>query len=195
MIKLNLCVDIDGTVTTPYYWLKDANNYFNTNLRPEDVMEYDIHNVLNVEREEYMKFYDIYGEELHAKAKLRNRARRILCKLAEYHDIHYVTAREKRMTKVTYWWLEKKKLPIKGVHILGSHHKVNKANELNCDIFIEDRYENALELSRAGFKVFLIDCNYNRMPLPEEIIRVKDWNEIYDKINQYVNSKLKLDVA
>lgn len=195
MKGLNLCIDIDGTVTTPYYWLKDANNYFNTNLKPEDVIEYEIHSALNIERDEYLKFYDIYGEELHAKAKLRNRARRILCKLTEYHNIHYVTAREKRMTEVTLWWLEKKKLPIDGVHILGTHHKVSKANELNCDIFIEDRYENALELSKAGFKVLLIDCHYNRSPLSKEITRVKDWDEIYEEIARYSAEKLKLDVA
>ncbi|WP_432401325.1 5' nucleotidase, NT5C type [Wukongibacter sp. M2B1] len=195
MTKLNLCVDIDGTITTPYYWLKDGNQYFNTNLKPEDVCEYEIHKVLNVSREEYLRFYDLLGEEIHAKAKLRSRARRILCKLAEYHNIHYVTAREKKMTEVTHWWIDKKKLPVDGIHILGSHYKVDKAKELRCDIFIEDRYENALEISKAGYKVLLIDCNYNRLPIPKEIVRVKDWDDIYNEIILYSDRKLKLDVA
>lgn len=195
MIKLNLCIDIDGTITTPFYWLKDANTYFNTNLKPEDINKYDIHEVLNITREEYLEFYDIFGEKIHSRAKLRTRARRVLMKLCQYHDIHYVTAREKRMTDVTYSWIEKRKLPSNGIHLLGSHHKVDKAKELNCDIFVEDRYENALELSQAGFKVFLINCNYNLLPIPEEIIRVRDWDEIYDEIVVYSNKKFKLEVA
>jgi len=195
MTKLNLCIDIDGTITTPYYWLKDANNYFNVNLKPEDVTEYEIHKVLKIPKEDYLEFYDIWGEEIHSKAKLRNRVKRVLYKLSQHNEIHYVTAREKRMTDVTYIWIDKKKLPWDGIHILGTHYKVDKARELNCDIFIEDRYENALELSKSGFKVLLIDCNYNRLPTPKEVTRVKDWDEIYTEINRYSNRKLKLEVA
>ncbi|SKC63259.1 5' nucleotidase, NT5C type [Maledivibacter halophilus] len=195
MIELNLCIDIDGTVTTPYYWIKYANNHFNTNVKPEDVNEYEIHNVLGVSRKEYMEFYKNIGELMHSKAKLRSRAKRVLYKLSLYHNIFYVTAREERMTKVTYSWISKRNLPCNGLCLLGSHHKVQKAKELNCDIFIEDRYENALELFNAGFKVLLIDCNYNRYPIPKEIIRVKGWDSIYEEIEKYYYEKIKLDVA
>ena len=196
MTKLNLCIDIDGTLTTPYYWLKAANSFFNTSLKAEDVTEYEIHKVLNVSKEDYLDFYDIYGEEIHGKAKLRNRVKRILHKLSyQHHKIYYVTAREKRMTAVTHSWIERRKLPNDGIYILGSHYKVDKARELNCDIFIEDRYENALELCEAGFKVLLIDCNYNRLAIPKEITRVRDWNQIYNEINSYIYNKLKLEVA
>lgn len=195
MFRLNLCIDIDGTVTTPYYWLKYANNYFNTNLKYEDITEYEIHKVLGVDEEAYLEFYNNFGKEIHARAKLRSRARRVLCKLSNLHKIYYVTAREKKMTDVTYSWISKKMLPSDGIHIMGSHYKVDKARELNCDIFIEDRYENALELSQAGFKVLLIDCNYNRLPIPKEVTRVKDWDEIYEEIVKYYYDKLKLEVA
>lgn len=195
MIELNLCIDIDGTVTTPYYWIKYANDHFNVNLKPQDVNEYDIHNVLGVSKEEYFEFYNDLGELMHSKAKLRSRAKRVLYKLSQYHKIFYVTAREKKMTDVTYSWINKRKLPFNEVHVLGSHYKVDKAKELNCDIFIEDRYENALELSDAGFKVLLIDCNYNRYSIPKEITRVKDWDEIYNEIEKYYFEKIKLNVA
>lgn len=54
------------------------------------------------------------------------------------------------------------------------------AKKLESDIFIDDWYENAVQLSKNGFKVLLIDTNYNRMPLNENIIRVFNWNEIYE---------------
>ncbi|WP_331721977.1 5' nucleotidase, NT5C type [Alkalithermobacter paradoxus] len=66
--------------------------------------------------------------------------------------------------------------------VLGSHYKVGKAKELRCDIFIEDSYKNAIELSNAGFTVILMDTNYNRLPINERIIRVSNWQEIYEII-------------
>jgi uncharacterized HAD superfamily protein len=61
---------------------------------------------------------------------------------------------------------------------LGSHYKAAKARELNSDLFIEDCYSNAIQLSKAGFEVLLIDCTYNKGPLPENVTRVKNWTEI-----------------
>jgi uncharacterized HAD superfamily protein len=79
--------------------VRKANSYFGTNIEPKDVTEYEIHRVLGVSREDYLKFYDAYGEEIHLKAKARNRAKRILTLLAQEHNIYYVTARRKRMAK------------------------------------------------------------------------------------------------
>ncbi len=45
-------------------------------------------------------------------------------------------------------------------------------------------YKNALQLSENGFKVLLIDTNYNRMPLNKNIIRVFNWNEIYEIVKE-----------
>lgn len=93
MNKLNICIDIDGTITEPYYWLEDANRYFNTSIKPEDVTEYEIHKVLGITNEEYLAFYDIYKEKLHLNAGVRNDADKILWNLYIRHNIYYVTAR------------------------------------------------------------------------------------------------------
>lgn len=63
-------------------------------------------------------------------------------------------------------------------------YKVDKARELKCNMFIEDSYDNAVQLSNADFKVLLIDTNYNRKPLNESITRVYNWTEIYGIINE-----------
>ena len=95
--NLNICIDIDGTITDPYFWLNIANKYFNKNITID---------------------------------------------------------------------------------------KVNTAKELKCDIFIEDSYANAMQLSENGFKVLLIDTNYNRKPLNKNIIRVFNWKEIYEIVKE-----------
>ena len=79
------------------------------------------------------------------------------------------------------------------LNLLGSHNKVNKAHELNCDIFIEDRYENALQLSREGILVILVNCSYNQGILPKNVIRVNSWIEIGNIIEDFAASDF--DVA
>ncbi len=99
MKKLNICVDIDGTMTEPYYWLKTANEWFNTSVAPEDVTEYDIHRVLNINSSDYLNFYNAVGEDLHRDAKPRPHASQVLQALAKHHNIYYVTAREEKNEK------------------------------------------------------------------------------------------------
>lgn len=184
-MNLNLCIDIDGTITDAYYWLDLANEYFGTSIRPFQVTDYDIHKVLKVSREEYNEFYNKYGKQMHANEKLRENAELILWRLNQEHNVYYVTARETRMREVTENWFKENNLPTGQLHMLGSHYKVDKARELECNIFIEDRYENALQLSLAGFEVLLIDCYYNRLPLIPGITRVSNWMDIYEEIEEY----------
>lgn len=190
-MKLNLCIDIDGTLTDPYYWLERANIYFEKDLKPSDVKSYNIAEVLNIHRTEYEMFYELYGEQIHAKSEIRDDVAEILWDLDQDNNINYVTARDKSMAYVTDQWLRKHKLPKGQLFLLGTHHKSNKARELASDIFIEDSYDNALELAKAGFRVLLIDCNYNRMPLIPGIKRVYSWKDIAAAIDEYKIMKQK----
>lgn len=194
MTKLNICIDIDGTITDPYTWIDIANNHFNKNITEKDVVEYEIHKVLNIPREEYLKFYDKFGERMHSNAKLRQNAKEYLLKLNDQHNIYYVTAREEKMRKATEQWLGINNLPKGELYMLGSHYKVEKARELKCDIFIEDRYENGVDISLDGFEVLLIDCNYNRYPLLSRMTRVFNWNEIYKYITNYESLRNIADI-
>ncbi|KJF27686.1 5' nucleotidase, NT5C type [Clostridium aceticum] len=185
MKKLSLCIDIDGTITEAYDWIPRANDYFNTKVTPKDVKVYDIHKVLGIKSEIYDEFYNLYGEVIHEEAKIRRGVKEVLTKLYEKHEIHFVTARQKKMKDVTEKWLSQHGVPLDTLSLLGKHDKVAKAQELACDVFIEDRYENAVQLAEYGFKVLLIDCYYNKGPLSSGITRVMNWLEIKDFIEGY----------
>ncbi|WP_243182927.1 5' nucleotidase, NT5C type [Anaerosolibacter carboniphilus] len=187
-MKLNLCIDIDGTITDAYYWLEMANEHFGIDIKPFQVTKYEIHEVLEIPKEDYLKFYEVYGEEIHTKADLRDNAKEILWALDQQHKITYVTAREARMKEVTEAWFRKHNLPKGEFHFLGTHYKVDKAKELKCHVFIEDRYENAIQLALAGFEVLLIDCYYNRNPLIPGVTRVFNWGDIHSRIEEYNRS-------
>ena len=189
MYRLNLCIDIDGTVTGAYDWIPRVNNYFKTNITPRDVKVYEIHEVLGVESRIYNEFYYLYGVLLHAEATIREGVKEVLHRLHQQHNIHFVTAREERMSKVTYKWFENHQIPFHSISLLGSHNKVSRGKELSCHIFIEDRYENAIQLALAGFKVLLIDCYYNQDPLLSNITRVTNWFEIEDIITAEVSTR------
>lgn len=182
MNNLNICVDIDGTITDPYYWVSFANDYFGLNICNEDVTCYDIAKVLNVTREEYLNFYEKKKYEIHIKQKLRSDVKDVIETLYMYNNIYYVTARDKSLEMLTKIYLKSHYMPSDEVIVLGNANKVPTAKKLNCDIFIEDSYANSLDLSENGFKVLLLDTNYNRLPLNENITRVKDWHEILEII-------------
>jgi len=185
MKKLNICIDIDGTITDPYYWLSYANEYFNLNVSESQVTSYDIHKVLNIEQKDYLEFYEKFKFEIHSKQKLRNDVKEVLDILHNYNNLYFVTAREKSLELVTFMHLLDNEIPFNEVFHLGTHNKAPKAKELNCSIFIEDCYDNAILLSNNGFKVILIDTNYNRLPIDSSnIIRAYNWTEILQIITE-----------
>lgn len=183
MKKLNICIDIDGTITDAYYWLDLCNEYFNTNIAEEQVTEYSIHKVLGVRDKEYDEFYEKHKVKMHSEQKLRENVKPVIRRLSLLHNIYFVTARDESLTMLTHAYLRKNEIPYDDLFVLGSSYKVDKAKELSSSVFIEDNYDNAVQLSNAGFKVLLMDTNYNRKPLNENITRIYNWIEAYKIIN------------
>jgi len=188
--KLNLCIDIDGTVTEPYYWLEQANRYFDRQVKPEDVTVYEFYKVLDVGESDYDEFYGLYGKLIHRESNARFGASEAIRRLYREHRIHFVTARDQKMTETSMEWLARHQMPMDSIHHLGSYYKVEKARELQSDLFIEDNYNTSVQLAKAGFDVLLIDCTYNKGPLPENVTRVKNWSEI-EKIVEIKSQDIK----
>ncbi|MBU3099176.1 MULTISPECIES: 5' nucleotidase, NT5C type [Clostridium] len=184
MKNLNICIDIDGTITDAYYWLNITNKYFNKNITEDEVTKYYIHEIMGVSLKEYDEFYQQNKFEIHSEQILREDVQIVIKGLSELHNIYFVTAREKELTMFTHSYLKRNNIAYDELFVLGSHYKVDKARELECNVFIEDNYDNAVQLSNAGFKVLLIDTNYNRKPLNGNIVRVYNWKEIYYTINK-----------
>ena len=100
------------------------------------------------------------------------------------NNLFFVTARNYSLTQITQDWLKKQQLSQIPLYSLGTDNKLHKANELKCDIFIEDHPNNALNLANGGIKVILIDCNYNKGVEHQNITRVSSWKEIKDVIDK-----------
>ena len=185
MKKLNICIDIDGTITDPYHFLPYLNEINNKKITNEEcntinwetLYGIDMDIMLKEFHEKYMHSYD--------EAVVIDEAREIINLLKESHNLCFVTARSSHLEDITKNWLVKNNLSEIDVYLLGSDYKITKAKELECHIFIEDNPSNAMQLADEGMHVLLIDTNYNKDITHERIKRVTNWKEISDFILQY----------
>jgi uncharacterized HAD superfamily protein len=64
---------------------------------------------------------------------------------------------------VTERWLAANGFPAVKVYTVGlTESKVDVIKSAGVDIFVDDRYENFVELNNAGICTFLMDANHNK---------------------------------
>lgn len=74
----------------------------------------------------------------------------------------YVTSRPVS-SKVTEEWLDKHNFPAAPVYTVGlQKSKVQALKDAKVDIFVDDRYENFVELNNAGICTYLFDAPHNQ---------------------------------
>ncbi len=182
MRNLNICIDIDGTLTSPYHFIYYLNEMYNKEVTEEEcttvdwskLYEEDGESLINKFHERYMHSYE--------EAKLLDGVKECIEYLDKENNLYFVTARSNDLEEITLRWLDKNELSNIETYLLGSNHKIDKAKELECDIFIEDNPLNAMQLAQGGIKVLLIEANYNKNIQHPNIIRVKNWQQIIKEI-------------
>ena len=74
----------------------------------------------------------------------------------------YITSRPVDV-KITEKWLDDNGFPTRPVYCVGTgKSKVDVALDVGVDIFVDDRYENFVELNKAGICCFLFDSPLNQ---------------------------------
>lgn len=74
----------------------------------------------------------------------------------------YITSRSVPV-ELTKQWIENSGFPTAPVYSVGfGVSKVQVAKESGIDIFVDDRYENFVELNKAGICTYLLDAPHNR---------------------------------
>ena len=186
MNKLNICVDIDGTITSPYHFIPYLNELYGKNISDEECNTCDWEALYEVKMDEMLtEFHEKYMHS-YGEATVVENAKNAIDELKINHNIYFVTARSENLTEVTRNWLDDSGFSDIDVYLLGSDNKVSKAKELNCDIFIEDNPWNATLLANEGMKIILIDTNYNKEVNHKDITRVNNWIEIKEYIDRYM---------
>lgn len=74
----------------------------------------------------------------------------------------YVTSRPVD-THITERWLDENGFPHRPVYTIGlGQSKVDVIKDLDIDIFVDDRFDNFVELNKAGICCYLFDAPHNR---------------------------------
>lgn len=187
---MKIGIDIDGTITTPFYWLDFYNKNLNKNMKPKDITTYDHHLSFGISLHAFNTFRNNHLEEIHDLALPRHEATLYVNRLFfEFQDIHIITAREEKLERLTRKWLDKYKINYLSLHHLGSTEKLSTAIQLNLDVIIEDRLETALEMIKWQIPTILFNTPYNEGLEHPLLYRVNTWAEAYAVIKKM--SKIK----
>jgi uncharacterized HAD superfamily protein len=156
------------------------------------VTDYDYGKLLGIDIDQvHERFKEFYRSEYHDNANPIFTAPEVLSKIHNLgHELHIISARDMSMLDKAKIWLNKHipNIPF-NLHFTGSFFD-NKKSEtksqvcerLNIKTMIDDALHNAEDLASNGIKVYLFDRPWNRKDIPENVERVYDWDEIFDRI-------------
>lgn len=138
-------------------------------------------------------FFNKYYKNILEECTLMKDADITLQKLkSEGDEINFVTARLMDIDgceteKITKESLKKFNIPYDNLnlHVID---KVKFFKENNIDICIEDSYETCSILQSLGIKSILMTTKMNEKIDTKDVVRVNNWNEVYDIIENYKRS-------
>jgi len=111
------------------------------------------------------------------------------------HELYEITARKfTTMKNPIGWysrhlfrrWVRKQGMHFREIYFCSESHspedKLTGCQKYAVDLMIDDKPEVAYYLAERGIRVLLYDTPYNQEVQGENIVRVRDWKEIYEYI-------------
>lgn len=187
-MRKKIGIDIDGTVTSPSSLIPYINKKFERNLTLDHLTQYDLASLLKIEPKEFQEWYQTVEAEIYENSPIVDGALEVLKKWAEVADLYFISARPKSVLEVTKAWLVKEGVPHHHIELIGSHHKVETAKRLGVSLFLEDKHDNAVDISNeCGIPVILFSTPYNQDPIPDSVLRMSSWEEADEFFQGWVN--------
>ena len=186
MNKHKLGFDIDGTITCPAAIVPYLNKAFGLQLTLANLTDYDLLKVVDIPEKEFTDWYTKKEAEIYTFSPIAEGAKDLLLRWGRKHELIFISARGKEVLDVTKEWFIRNGIPYDHIELIGSHEKIESARKHGVEIFFEDRYENAIEISEVcHIPVILFDTPYNQGPLPNRVIRVSNWKEAEKKVEEW----------
>jgi len=193
---MKIGIDIDNTITDTHktiynYALKYINeNNVHCNYNPGGYM---VEEVFGWDRVTANKFLDRYLIDIYENVQPKKKALDVIKHLNKNHQVIIITSRnyhQELIRQSTLNWLKRfgiiyDKLVMNTTDNLHHFSKLASCRENYLDLMIEDHHELSLEISQE-IPVLMFDHSYNRHVSAHNIIRIKDWLEV----KQYVDNTL-----
>jgi len=196
--KLKIGVDIDEVLVDTYSnFLNFHNSEYNTSFELKDTVSFGMWKKWIGDNDEALKrFYLFVNSDSFKKMIPFEEAIQGVGFLNNSFELFAITSRGELMREETVQWISNSfKDCFKDVLFTNQFSeegviktKAQICKELEIGILIEDRRKYALDCAENGIKVLLMDKPWNRENCEHEnIIRVKDWEEVLEKIEVLEN--------
>ena len=187
-MKKRFGIDIDGTVTCPTSLIPHINEAFQMNITLDDLTEYEITECLNIPKDSFYDWFIKTEPTIYSQSPLAQGAKPILSKWIDEHELYFISARSNSLYDVTKTWFQTQDINYHHIELIGSHDKVSTAQKYEVDLFFEDKHDNAVAISEElNIPVILFDTPYNRKPAPKQVIRVHNWNEAKEWVENWLS--------
>lgn len=178
---LKLAIDVDGVVANFVdSMLPHMNHLFGSEFKREDIICFEFWKAFRLPKSEFSKFW-VYMEEhdlWRSIAPMPKALEKLKLLDSSNVDFEYVTARPKKLEKITLEWLfERYEFPSK--EIIFEQNKQVLVKGYN--FFIDDKLEDCLAFAEMADveHIFLFNAPWNQcVNLPEKILRVDGWKSI-----------------
>ena len=208
---MNIGVDVDGVLAdVSDYQLRIGAPYFKEKFGREiiDPDAFDVRDIYGCTEKERKKFgWDTIWTYI-IRYPARENASQVIRKLKnEGNKIYIITSRVyttnpwhlgkpfPSLVKVFLCllsrtilrnWLRQRGIPYDGIYYCSEHYASDKysgCRRFSADVMIEDKAENIIALSKV-MKVICFDAPHNRDCEGKNIMRARDWDEVYALIKK-----------
>ncbi|GLY09974.1 5' nucleotidase, NT5C type [Pseudobacillus badius] len=186
-------IDIDGTVTCPTSLIPFINEDFSLNITLDDIKKYDLSEALDIPAERFSDWFNKKEPAIYSSSPLAEGAKEVLLKWKKQFQLFFISARRSHLMDITEQWFEKQDILYDRIELIGSHDKIKAAKQYEVDIFFEDKHDNAVSIhEELRIPVLLFNTPYNQDPVPEGVIRVNNWTQAEQWVDQWVHTEKTL---
>lgn len=193
---MNIGIDIDDTITNSSdIFIKYARKY--NQIKKIDyeinVNELDQFLAFGWTDNNKKEFIKLYLKKILTEAKTNNNSSKIIKKLKlKGYKIYLISARNDfemaNMYEFTKNWLAKNQILYDYLYI-NCKNKLDICMQNKIDIFIDDNYDTCNQIkNNSNIKVLMYATRYNNL-IKSNILRVKNWKQIFLFINKYEEEK------
>lgn len=178
---MKIGIDIDDTITETE---KTFRKYIKRYRRKNKIKKYSKEKQLS--DEDFLSFFEQYGEEIYMKLPLKKHVVRVLKKwILEGHLLYIVTARTRRKDEDIELWTRKyfEKLDISFEKmIFNSRNKYEDTKEIGLDVFIDDREDVLQKFPSKDIFLIRMVSKKNIYSKFQKVVCWKDIEKIIDNL-------------
>ena len=195
-------IDIDDTISDTtkqidIFAKEYTEQILKRNFKIHEINDYDpmwAKYVYGWSIEEDKRFWDLYYEKIMKSVEPKHNTIKVINALYKENEIIIISARwdkeEGTINRITKEWLEKYNINYHKL-CLGHKDKRNIVEENKIDLFIDDSIKTCNEIQKKGIQTLMMTTRLNINIDIGEILRVNNWDEIYEQIQMLKAKELE----